>query len=419
MSDFSEFDAENGLNNVSVGTQHDPNQDPLVLDGADASVFSGTNGFISKHWDELGKHLSAPSAKENLLKHMQETHETISTAMNSPRSNPDNGESINSARSPPTSPIIATIKAAYTSRTGIAVESPPSSSEAINKTSRNPSRKGESNSQFSKQEYWDGRFEEEEKYDWLLSFSQVAPMLLPLLEPFTSNAYILIVGCGNSTFSADLYDAGYHNIVNIDYSGVVINRMRAEHTLSRPGMTWLEMDMTKLEFPQGTVFDIVIDKAALDALMVDEKSVWSPAEEVIRAADATCLGVRRYLRSATAVAEEIPPASHPTSNSAPSLEALAAAATAATVHIGRCSPIAGLYVMISFMQPHFRTKYLSGSHADGLEDLRQEQHTAVGHATPAVGYAPRYDWTLSVKAIELDAGSFNHFMYVMYSGLHS
>merc|ERR1712000_299555 len=93
------------------------------------------------------------------------------------------------------------------------------------------------------------------------------------------NDRILIVGCGNSTFSADLYDAGYKNITNIDFSDVVIDRMK-ESNQERETMNWIKMDMCELDFPEGS-FDVVIDKAAMDALMVDEGSVWDPATQVI------------------------------------------------------------------------------------------------------------------------------------------
>jgi len=282
------------------------------------------------------------------------------------------------------------------------------------------------NDQFGKQEYWDGRFEEEEQYDWLLTFDQVAAQLLPLLKPYGKAARILMVGCGNSTFSADLYDAGYRNIVNLDYSGVVIARMHAQHSAARPGMTWQEGDMTKLatSFPLGTLFDVVIDKAALDALMVDEKSVWSPADSVVMGADATCLGVRDLLRGKSAEEEAVVapapvPAAAAASEKPPSMEALVAAALAAEaaqVAAAAHVKLPGLYVMISFMQPHFRTKYLSGKHADGLENSREELHSATGAAAAAKGYVPRYDWHLRHENIDLAGGSFNHFLYIMYRG---
>lgn len=123
-----------------------------------------------------------------------------------------------------------------------------------------------SNSKFKEKEYWDERFLNEEKYDWLLEFKHISNKLLPLLH---INHQILIVGCGNSTFSYDLYQAGYHNIVNIDYSHVVISNMNTRYKDICPKMKWIEMDMTQLTF-KDYMFDIVIDKAAMDALVVDE-----------------------------------------------------------------------------------------------------------------------------------------------------
>mgnify|MGYP006078684947 FL=1 len=93
-----------------------------------------------------------------------------------------------------------------------------------------------SNKDFGKHEYWEGRFEEEEEYEWLLKFDQVKEQVLPLLHPYSKEASILLVGVGNSSFSADLYDAGYKNLTNLDYSAVVIERMQSKHSQSRPEM---------------------------------------------------------------------------------------------------------------------------------------------------------------------------------------
>ena len=84
------------------------------------------------------------------------------------------------------------------------------------------------NTDFGKVDYWEKRFEVEEEYDWLLTFNQLKCTLLPYLEDETyggKRARILLVGVGNSTFSADLYDAGFTNLVNVDYSSVVIEKM--------------------------------------------------------------------------------------------------------------------------------------------------------------------------------------------------
>ena len=35
-----------------------------------------------------------------------------------------------------------------------------------------------------------------------------------------------MLGCGNSMLSEDMYNDGYRNIVNIDFSSIVINNMK-------------------------------------------------------------------------------------------------------------------------------------------------------------------------------------------------
>ena len=90
------------------------------------------------------------------------------------------------------------------------------------------------NSVYKEQSYWDQRFRAEESYDWLSTFADIRALLEPAIRP---SHRILLIGCGNSTLSADMYDAGYTNLVNIDYSAVVIDRMRQQHSTTRPHMT--------------------------------------------------------------------------------------------------------------------------------------------------------------------------------------
>lgn len=57
---------------------------------------------------------------------------------------------------------------------------------------------------------------------------------------------ILVAGCGNSELSADFYDVGYHNIVNVDISSTVVRQMSAKHADARPDMKFLEMDLLEV-----------------------------------------------------------------------------------------------------------------------------------------------------------------------------
>lgn len=243
-----------------------------------------------------------------------------------------------------------------TSANASSAELPPTNERPTDTQVR---RKGAvDNTVFGKMEYWDERFEEEEEYDWLVTFKSVEKDLLRILSPKDK---ILIVGCGNSTFSADLYDAGFHNLVNIDYSKKVIDRMSAKHSAERPLMQWTEMNMLYLDAYPDEFFDVVLDKAAMDALMVDEGDVWYPAQSVIDAADQMCCEINRVTKKDT-----------------------------------------GRFVQISFAQPHFRSKYLMGYRKTDQEYSPYESHQ---------GYNERYNWWLTHKPIDVEGGCLNSFLY--------
>ncbi|RYG97514.1 class I SAM-dependent methyltransferase [archaeon] len=216
----------------------------------------------------------------------------------------------------------------------------------------------DSNADFKLQEYWERRFQKEESYEWLTSWKNVRTQILPYIKPTDR---ILIVGCGNSSFSADIYDEGFHNITNIDFAESVITRLRELHVLSRPEMSWEVMDMTALAFTDES-FDVVLDKAAMDALVVDEGDVWDPDLSVIDVVDKMCLGISKVLKST------------------------------------------GIHMQISFAQPHFRTKYLIGYRAEGVNSSPYQAST---------GLAARYGWSLSYETIENEGGCLNSFLYIM------
>jgi len=77
---------------------------------------------------------------------------------------------------------------------------------------------------------------------------------------------VLIVGCGNSDLSRELYDMGVVNITAIDFSKTVINQMKDTYA-DRDAMTWHHMDVLNMDpelIPEDH-YDIVIDKACFDA----------------------------------------------------------------------------------------------------------------------------------------------------------
>lgn len=80
---------------------------------------------------------------------------------------------------------------------------------------------------------------------------------------------LLMVGCGNSSFSAELYDAGYRHITNIDISSAAVEKMEAKYR--HLGMEWQVMDATAMEFGADR-FGLVVEKGTLDGMKCGNSS---------------------------------------------------------------------------------------------------------------------------------------------------
>ena len=74
-------------------------------------------------------------------------------------------------------------------------------------------------------------------------FGELSGTLLKYIRPTDQ---ILVAGCGNSELSADLYDIGYHKIVNVDISSTVIRQMSTKHAEARSDMKFLQMDLLEV-----------------------------------------------------------------------------------------------------------------------------------------------------------------------------
>ncbi|KAK0189081.1 S-adenosyl-L-methionine-dependent methyltransferase [Armillaria mellea] len=176
----------------------------------------------------------------------------------------------------------------------------------------------EKNEQYGTKDYWDQRYEAESdagSFDWFKKYSDIADLLRELIPDKTSE--ILMLGCGNSTLSEDMYDDGYKNIVNVDYSSIVIEQMQKRHGSDRPEMEWRVMDVRELEFADDQ-FDVVIDKGTMDAMMTARGDVWDPPEKVVSDCTKEVDEVIRVLRKST-----------------------------------------GLFLYLTFGQPHFRRRFLA------------------------------------------------------------
>jgi ubiquinone/menaquinone biosynthesis C-methylase UbiE len=126
---------------------------------------------------------------------------------------------------------------------------------------------------YGSQSYWDERYKNSKgTYEWYCTYNELKNLIHYYLPDKTGK--ILNVGCGNSLFPCEMYDDGYENITNIDYSRPVIKEMRKLNTIKYPKMRYKVMDVTDLNI-SDCYFDFVLDKGTLDALVCgeDEKQV--------------------------------------------------------------------------------------------------------------------------------------------------
>lgn len=64
---------------------------------------------------------------------------------------------------------------------------------------------------------------------------------------------VLVVGCGNSKLSADLYDVGICHSISIDISAPVISQMKEKYGKCRPEMSFETMDVMNVRFYSSTI----------------------------------------------------------------------------------------------------------------------------------------------------------------------
>ncbi|XP_030832553.1 EEF1A lysine methyltransferase 4-like [Strongylocentrotus purpuratus] len=144
---------------------------------------------------------------------------------------------------------------------------------------------------FTTESYWDERFKEEETYDWLLKYHQFSHFVE---KHVNRNERILMLGCGNSKLSLEMYEDGYHNIVNVDFSSVCIEKMKEKHQHC-PIMQWMVMDIKDLKFPDCS-FDVVLEKGTLDALVANERDPWNMTDEGYDVMEQSLTQVSRVLK---------------------------------------------------------------------------------------------------------------------------
>ncbi|CAI2313742.1 unnamed protein product [Caenorhabditis sp. 36 PRJEB53466] len=147
----------------------------------------------------------------------------------------------------------------------------------------------ESNSQYARMDYWDERFKTEQKFEWLSGLEAFQHILTPLVDKQSRIAHI---GCGSSEVSMQLWGLGYKNITNIDYSQVLIENGKQQH----PYMEWIADDIHSLSNCPSSSFDVVFEKATIEAILVTERSAWEPSDSALRSLEAIFSSVSRILK---------------------------------------------------------------------------------------------------------------------------
>ncbi|KAK9383001.1 S-adenosyl-L-methionine-dependent methyltransferase [Kockiozyma suomiensis] len=139
--------------------------------------------------------------------------------------------------------------------------------------------------QLQTREYWDTRYQKDRDdttFDWFKTFQDLEPFFRKHItwdNESGRDLRIVMLGCGNSTLSKDLYDSGLRNIANVDFSDTCISHM-AEFYKDDKEMTWHTMDVRDMhEFTDGK-FDVAIDKGTLDAFLSYTGSVWTIPDHI-------------------------------------------------------------------------------------------------------------------------------------------
>ncbi|XP_034036311.1 eEF1A lysine and N-terminal methyltransferase [Thalassophryne amazonica] len=118
--------------------------------------------------------------------------------------------------------------------------------------------------EFSSADYWERFFKKrgDKAFEWYGDYNKLCGMLHKYIKVQDK---VLVVGCGNSELSEQLYDVGYKHLTNIDISETVITHMNQRNAQCRPDLTFQQVDATQTPYEDFT-FQAALDKGTLDAM---------------------------------------------------------------------------------------------------------------------------------------------------------
>uniref|UniRef100_A0A671LVZ4 Endothelin-converting enzyme 2-like n=1 Tax=Sinocyclocheilus anshuiensis TaxID=1608454 RepID=A0A671LVZ4_9TELE len=218
----------------------------------------------------------------------------------------------------------------------------------------------DSNARYKDVDYWNERYRTEDSFEWFGDFTKFDHLLK---QHVGTEENILMLGCGNSALSYDMYQAGYTTITNVDYSSVCVESMAERHK-DCAQLSWLCMDARRLAFPDG-VFDVVLEKGTLDAMLVEESDPWKVSENAAQLLHQVLLELDK-LKSCPKITPLVEPV--------------------LLCQVSRVLKPGGRFISVTFAQPHFRKRLYARA---------------------------EYDW--SIKHYHYGS-SFHYFLYVLTKG---
>lgn len=112
---------------------------------------------------------------------------------------------------------------------------------------------------FGEMSYWEEGYKTgSAPREWFLPFTTIKEFIE---KHCPKESKSLVIGCGTSSLSNDMFETGYKDLESMDYSPEAISQMKNMY----PHLKWTVGDVREMEYSTGT-FDTIIDKGTLDCL---------------------------------------------------------------------------------------------------------------------------------------------------------
>ncbi|XP_056133670.1 eEF1A lysine and N-terminal methyltransferase [Lampris incognitus] len=123
--------------------------------------------------------------------------------------------------------------------------------------------------EFSSAEYWERFFKKrgEKAFEWYGDYNKLCGVLHKYIK---LQDKVLVIGCGNSELSEQMYDVGYKYLTNIDISNTVVTHMSQRNAARRPELTFQQVDATQTPYEDAS-YQATLDKGTLDAMASEEE----------------------------------------------------------------------------------------------------------------------------------------------------